>query len=88
MLILIIQDFDKMNAIEWILFVEINKKFNKKFVDKFVISVSESYEKTINDLIWRKLWLKVIQIELTALIANETWEATVFSKDVNIIINK
>ena len=47
MLILIIQDFDKTNIIEWILFAEVNKKFNKEFVDKFVISISESYEKQL-----------------------------------------
>ena len=60
MLILIIQNFDEINTIEWALFVEISSKFNKKFVDKLVISISENYEKTINDLIWEKLWLKII----------------------------
>ena len=59
-LILIIQNFDEANIIEWVLFIEVNNKFNKKFVDKLVISILKNYEKTINDSIWRKLWLKVI----------------------------
>ena len=55
MLILIIQNFDEMNIIERILFVEVNSKFNKKFVDKLVILILKNYEKTINDSIWKKL---------------------------------
>ena len=55
MLILITQDFDRINTIEWVLFVEVSSKFSKEFVDKFVISVLKSYEKTINDSIWKKL---------------------------------
>ena len=88
MLALIIQDFNETNTIEWVLFAEINDKFSKEFVDRLVISISKNYEKIINNSIWEKLWLKVIQAELTALIANKIWEAVVSFKDVNIVINK
>ena len=88
MLTLIIQDLHEINIIEWVQFAEVSNKFNKEFVDKLVICESENYKKTINNSIWEKLWLKVIQVELIALIANKIWEAVVFFKDVNIVINK
>ena len=87
MLTLLAQDFEETKNEEWALTIVFNK-VNKHFVDKLVIFVSKSYKKTIKNLIWDRLWLKVIQIELTTLIFNDTWEIVVFSKEVNLVINK
>lgn len=71
---------------DWVLTTQSNAK--DKFADRLIISISKIYEKTIADPAWRKLWKETIQIELTALIANDTWEAIVSSKDSNIVISK
>ena len=71
MVALLAQDSDDMKDEEWALTVVSNQS-SRHFIDKLVILVLESYEKTINDPIWRKLWLEAIKAELTALIFNET----------------
>ena len=59
-----------------------------KFTTKLVIPVPASYEEAINDPIWGKLWLKAIQNELNALVANGTWDIVVPPPGTNIVTSK
>ena len=77
-------DNDDVNV--WTFTTQAN--FKNKFIDRFVISVSETYEKAIENFKWRKLWLETIQAELIALIVNGTWKNVVVFKNVNIVTSK
>ena len=87
MFALLVQDFDTFENNEWVLNATTKNK-SRRFVEKLVISIFENYQKTINDSFWNKFWLEIIQVELIALITNETWNIVVSFKNVNIVINK
>ncbi len=72
---------------EWAL-TAASDKADKQFVHRLVIPVPESYEAAIKDPLWGKLWLEAVQAELTALIANGTWDVAVPPKGANIITSK
>lgn len=88
MMALLAQDVYETGADEWALAAGTSNKADRKFVDRLVIPVPESYEDAINDPVWGKLWLEAIQAELTALIANGTWDVVVPPEDANIVISK
>jgi hypothetical protein len=71
---------------DWALTAQSNAK--DKFADRLIIPIPETYEKAIADPAWGELWKEAIQIELTALIANGTWEAIVPPKGSNIVTRK
>jgi len=52
------------------------------------ILTSVIYTEAVRDSIWEEMWKNVIYVKLTALTANETWEETVSSRRVNIMISK
>jgi len=60
----------------------------KDFVIKFNIFSFIIYIEAVKDLIWKEMWKNVIHIKLTVLTTNETWEETVSSRKINIVINK
>ena len=84
---LIIIDFDMFRLIDQleilILFV-----FIFQFFVIVLFNIFENYQKIVNDFIWNKFWLEIIQIELTTLIINKIWNVVISSKNVNIVINK
>ena len=88
MMALLVQESCKSNSDEWALAAVTSDKVNKRFTNRLVIPVPESYEEAINDPIWGKLWLEAIQAELTALIANGTWDVVVPPKNANIVTSK
>ena len=88
MMALLAQDLKDTETDEWALSAEAGNNANKQFIDKLVIPIPETYEEAINDPVWGKLWLEAIQNELTALIANGTWEVAVPPKDANIVTSK
>ena len=55
---------------------------------RLVIPVPDTYDEAIKDPIWGKLWLEAIQAELTALVANGTWDVVVPPTDANIVTSK
>lgn len=87
MLALLAQDFDDTESDEWAL-TTASGKISREFIDRLVIPVPESYENAIKDPIWGKLQLKAIQAELTALIANGTWDVAVPPEGANIVTSK
>ena len=88
MLTFLIQDFNNDEIDEWALSVKASDETNRRFTNRLVIFLSETYEKAINDHVWEKLWLEIIQTELIVFIANEIWKTIVLLKNVNIVINK
>ncbi len=52
------------------------------------ILISITYREIIKNSVWGKLWKKVINAELVALAANDTWKKVKLSRGVNIVISK
>ncbi len=88
MIALLAEDYNDFGNQEWALAAGISNETTRRFVDKLVIPVPENYEDAINDRVWGKLWLEAIQAELTALIANGTWDIVVPPKGANIVTSK
>ena len=87
MMTLLFENLDTLDNEKWVL-IATTKNTNRRFVEKLIIFVFESYQNAIDNLVWDKFWLEIIQIELTTLIVNEIWDVVVSLKNVNIVINK
>jgi len=87
MMALLAQDPDDTTANdEWAMLSK--ESSATSFVDKVVIPVPKTYKEAIEDPIWGELWKEAIKAELTALIANGTWETVTPPKDANIVTSK
>ena len=71
---------------EWALIPKVG--FDPDHEGKLVIPVPETYEVAIRDPVWGSFWLEAVQAELTALIANGTWDVVVPPEGVNIVTSK
>ena len=87
MMALLSEDLVTLDNEEWALTATTGDT-DRRFVEKLVIPVPESYQDAIDDPVWGKLWLEAIQAELTALIANGTWDVAVPPKNANIVTSK
>ena len=62
--------------------------FDPDHENKLVIPVPETYQQAVKDPIWGKLWLEAIQAELTALVANGTWDVVVPPEGANVVTSR
>ena len=86
MTILLIHDAIESETNEWIFLIKLSYDLNHK--NKLVIFVSKTYEQIIKNSVWKKFWFEIIQIELNALMTNDTWNVVMFFEKVNIVTNK
>ena len=78
----LIQAQDQDKPVDWALAgIEVGIKANQ-------IPIPLTYEEAVGDPKWGHMWKDACDKEITALVANRTWDATVLLKGVNLVSSK
>jgi len=67
---------------------EIEEAWLARPEDRLEIAIPASYSQAVNDPTWGQMWKEAIDLEITALASNSTWEITTAPRGSNIISSR